>query len=528
MSTGDKPSAMDLLNDADQHFRAGRTGQATALLVRASALEPENPQILRALGITLVASNRAAEALPMLRRLTELRPTDHTTFHQLGDALAFARDPASAAETLRKSVALKPDYAPAWARLGTVLREQRNNAGAVEAFEHAARLAPNPDILSNLADALIAEGRPDEAAQRLLEALRINPSHLFSRVNLSCAYMRLGQVDQAIAEVRAALQLRPDFAPARHYLALALLKRGEFAEGWPAYENRFAIPVGDPAEKIDRAFPRWRGEDLRGRKILLHTEQGFGDAIQFARYVPLVVERARAEGNAKVIVACHRSLWRLFESIEGVAQFIDLSSGLPPDIGLQCPFMSMPLAFGTTIETIPAKVPYLAAPAELVAKWKQALSIYGGLKVGLFWSGKPSNSLDHYRSCRMGDLAPLWSVRNVSFFSLQKDGPGEQSPRSQMSDRIIDLTSQLSDWSETAAFMMGLDLIISVDSAPVHLAGALGRPTWALLSKGADWRWHVDRDDSPWYSTMRLFRQSKVNRWDDVMQRVAAELSAIH
>jgi tetratricopeptide (TPR) repeat protein len=525
MSAG---SADDLLDQADQHFRANRLEQAAALLVRASELHPDDPRILRGLGIALVASHRAADALPALHRLAELRSNDPTTFHQLGDALAFARDLPAAAAALRQSVALKPDYAPAWARLGNVLRAQQNNAGAIDAFEHAAQLEPNPDVLSNLADALIAEGRPDEAARHLLAALRINPSHLLSHVNLSCAYMRLGQVDQAIDEIRAALQLRPDFAPARHYLALALLKRGEFAEGWPAYENRFAIPVGDPAERIDRTFPRWRGEDLRGRKILLHTEQGFGDAIQFARYIPLIVERARAEGNAHVIVSCHRSLWRLFQSIEGVAQLVDLPSGLPPDIDLQCPFMSMPLAFGTRIETIPAKVPYLAPPAELVAKWKQELSIYGGLRVGVLWSGKASNSLDHYRSCRLDDLAPLWSVRNVAFFSLQKDDPGEQYLHSKMSDRIIDLTAQLSDWAETAALMMGLDLIISVDSAPVHLAGALGRPTWALLSRGADWRWHVDRDDSPWYPTMRLFRQSEVNRWDDVMQRVAAALSAIH
>jgi tetratricopeptide (TPR) repeat protein len=524
MPPGDRANAADLLNEADAHFRAGRIDQATALLARASELEPHNPQILRALGIALVGSNRAGEALPALRRLTELRPDDPTTFHQLGDALAFAGDLSGAADALRKSVGLKPDYAPAWARLGNVLRSQGDDAGAIDAFQHAARLDPAPDIRSNLADALISAVRPGEAVQPLREALRTDPSHLASHVNLSCAYMRLGQMEKALEEIRIAQRLRPDSPRVHYYLALALLKRGDLLQGFEEFEWRFRFPVNHPSERIDRELPRWRGEDLSGKTILLHSEQGLGDAIQFARWIAPVV---RCAVGGKTIVACPRTLWDVMKSIAGIDRLIDWAEPLPSGIDFQCPFMSLPLVFKTTMETIPAE-PYLRAPAEAVAKWKERLAAVPGRKVGLTWAGKTTNSLNRYRSCHFDDLAPLFDVPGVSFVSLQMGAEAAQMRASPLAEQIIDPSAELSDMAATAALMTNLDLVISVDSAPVHLAGALGRPTWALLSRGADWRWHVDREDSPWYPTMRLFRQNEVNRWDDVMQRVAAELSAIH
>ena len=266
--------------------------------------------------------------------------------------------------------------------------------------------------------------------------------------------------------------------------------------------------------------PLWRGEPIEGKTILLHSEQGLGDAIQFSRYVPLVAER-----GARVILEVDGRLRNLMSSLEGAAQLLSAGDVLP-EFDVHCPLLSLPRAFNTLLETIPSHTPYLRAPPERLTKWSARLGPKRGLRVGLIWSGNPAHHRDHARSIEFSAMAPLLSAE-ATFFSLQKDvRPADAAVLAGRSE-IIQITDELADFSDTAAVMAQLDLIISVDTSTVHLAGALGRPVWILLPFLPDWRWLLDRDTSPWYPTARLFRQDETRRWDGVIPRVQAALSEL-
>ncbi|MEO6435701.1 MAG: tetratricopeptide repeat protein, partial [Tepidisphaeraceae bacterium] len=335
-------------------------------------------------------------------------------------------------------------------------------------------------------------------------------------LNLGCVQRLSGRIDSAIASFETAIGLRPDFAQAHFNLALALLMRGELSRGWEELEWRLQPPGANRTARIHHAIPAWRGELLGGRSILLHAEQGFGDAIQFARYVPMVADR-----GGRIILMCRPALRRLFERLRGVEQVIEPGPSVPR-VDVQCPFMSLPRAFGTTLESIPADVPYLSPPPELIDTWKAKLDGISGMKVGFAWAGSRTNTRDRYRSCRLDDLAPLFEVSGVTFVNLQKGEAGSTLPTG-----ILDPTGDLHDWADTAALLANLDLVISVDTAIVHLAGAMGKPVWTLLSAAGEWRWLRDRTDTSWYPTMRLWRQKTLGEWEELMGRVAAELRSM-
>jgi hypothetical protein len=279
------------------------------------------------------------------------------------------------------------------------------------------------------------------------------------------------------------------------------------------------------SKNIYHRVPAWRGESLAGRTIFLHAEQGFGDAIQFVRYVPMVVARARAEGG-RVMLGCRHQLSRLFE-IPGVDAIVQLGQALPSPVDVQCPLMSLPMVFGTTLETIPNAVPYLAAPADRVDAWRRRVDDDGtgsNVRVGLAWAGNPALARDRIRSAAFRDFAPLSTVPNVAFYGLQLGRDDrDDTPR----PRLIDHTERLTDWTETAALVANLNLVISVDTGVAHLAGALAQPTWTLLPFAGEWRWLTDRTDSPWYPTVRLFRQQRGGDWSGVIREVAAELTRL-
>jgi hypothetical protein len=265
----------------------------------------------------------------------------------------------------------------------------------------------------------------------------------------------------------------------------------------------------------------WDGRPLNGQRVLIHAEQGFGDSIQFVRYAPQIVER-----GGVVIVECQQALVELFKSAKGVSEVVAAGEPLPP-FDLHVPMLSLPLAFKTTVETIPTDVHYLAADPARCEVWRQKIGDRSRLRVGLVWGGNPSNPGDRTRSIRLEQLLPLLRVEGADFYSLQKDRRSEQIRDLPDPGKIIDHTESLASFAETAALLMQLDLVISVDTAVVHLAGALGRPVWALLPLAPDWRWMLQRSDSPWYPTLRLFRQPRLADWDPVIAEVRDQLEAL-
>lgn len=498
-----------------------RASEAVAPLRRAVELQPGYADAWRNLGAALSHLGQNPEALDALVQLVKLRPEDADAHYRLGGAAAAMNDLELAEREFVRAIALKPDYAAAISRLGNLRRRQGNLEQAIELFERARRIEPDSvETLTNLGEALLFGGRAREGEAPLSRAIALGAQHAPAYLNLGCVQMQLGKIDAAIESFHASLRIDPD-APRTHMnLGMALLQRGEMLRGWEECEWRFRLPDSRHGNNVYHRFPPWQGEALEGRTIFVHEEQGFGDTLQFARYLPLVAAR----GAGKVVVGCRPQLRRLFERIRGVDEVVETGQPVPP-IDVQCPFMSLPLMFRTTLQTIPAQVPYLYPADAMVEAWKRRLGDVRGLKVGLCWAGNPTNPRDRYRSVSFDNLAPLADIGGVTFYSLQL-GSSAQARERAKAPQLIDFTEELTDWMDTAALAANLDLVISVDTAVAHLAGALGLRTWTLLAAAGEWRWLVEREDSPWYPTMRLFRQPHAGDWASVIACVARELEA--
>ena len=347
-------------------------------------------------------------------------------------------------------------------------------------------------------------------------------------MSASC-FGHLGHYAEAAASYRRALQLRPSYADARANLGLALLALGDYAQGWTEYEWRTDLP------RMARSFaqPRWQGEAFAGRTLLVHAEQGLGDTLQFIRFAPLVKQL-----GGTVLLECPGSLVRVLECCAGVDRIV--ASGDPlPHFDIRASVMSLPGILKITLDTLPASVPYLSANAAGVQAWQQELSSYPEFKVGIVWQGNPGTlhpewrAWDQRRSIPLASFEPLARLPGVRIFSLQKgDGTEQLAERRGQETRaerwgIVELGDRLNDFTDTAAVMMNLDLIISADTSPVHLAGALGRPAWVALPHTGCWRWLVERPDSPWYPTLRLFRQPRPGAWAEVFAQMRDELAAM-
>lgn len=329
-----------------------------------------------------------------------------------------------------------------------------------------------------------------------------------------------GRIEQAADVYRRVIRAQADFAPAHTTLALMLLTLGRYSEGWQEFEWRITETFWKQ-RAMDR-LPTWDGRPIPGRRILVHAEQGFGDGLHLVRYVPLVAER-----GGQVVLFCQRELKGLFQSVKGAAEVV--AEGDPiQNLDLQIPFFSLPRAFVTTLETIPAAVPYLAAPPARLEYWSRRLGAEPRMRVGLCWSGNPENPVNRTRAAPFKALVPIFRVPGVAFYGLQLGSPGREIAGLPADVPFIDLAGDIESsadgFSEAAAIACSLDLIVAVDTALAHLAGALARPTWLALPYVGDWRWHRDRDDSPWYPTMRLFRQPAPGEWEPVFERIAAAL----
>lgn len=457
----------------------------------------------------LIQQPENAEALRELAQLLSAR----------GYALQIRGEREAAIDCYEEALALDPSQAQAHNNLGNSYMNLGRLDEAVASYRNAIAVdAALAEAHLNLGIALYQSEAFSEAAECYRRAFELEPALAVASLNLGYLLEQEGDVRGAMDCYRKAISASPEFADAHFNYALLLLQSGDFEHGWKEYEWRLKMP--DLASLWPfPGRPRWDGSELGGKIVLLYAEQGFGDAIQFVRYVPLVAQR-----GGKVVLSCAPKLMALFRGSAGVSA-IHNAAEPPPDFDTCCSLLSLPRIFRTSLETIPATVPYLHPPKEPAEQWQARLAAGGpGLRVGFYWSTESKNRMTPLRALELDMFAPLAGIPGVVFFSLQRGAAAAQAARPPQGMTLVDPTAALGDFSDDAALISNLDLIISINTATAHLAGALGKPTWTLIQFPADWRWLADRDDSPWYPTMRLFRRGRTDSWNDVIRRVGDAL----
>jgi Tfp pilus assembly protein PilF len=489
-------------------------------VVDASALAASAMTTRQALAVasSLLKAGELQRAEKMLRQIIQEDCRSGEAWFFLGVICQRLKRQAEAVDHYEQSLRLLPDLAEAHNNLGVVLQDMGKIPEAEERFREAIRQMPDyPEAYNNLGNALQDQGQYAEAVEAYRQALKFRPVYLNALKHMGNALRALGRLNEAIACYEEGLRHAPDHALLHMARGLVWIQMGDFARGWPECEWRLRGP-NQPIHRLPQ--PVWDGGDLGGRTILIIAEQGLGDTIQFIRYAPLVARR-----GGRVVVVCVQVLSRILATCPGVDSVIVEGDPLP-EIACYAQVMSLPAILGTTLQTIPSQVPYLAADPSIVARWRDALHGINEFKIGVVWQGFPKHTKDRERSFRLAHLEPVARVPGVRLFSLQKNFGLDQIK--EVSDRFLvtDLGHRLNDFVDTAAVMRNLDLVISADSSPAHLAGALGVPVWMPLPYICDWRWMTEREDSPWYPTMRLFRQRRFGDWDELFTRLASELSA--
>jgi tetratricopeptide (TPR) repeat protein len=544
-----------LCDSALAHLQAGRHRDAISCCRQALAMDPRHVGGLHLMGLLSLQARQYDAAIEWTGHANREDPkTDYLL--SLGTALEQQGLHEQALKAFDKAVQLKPDNAEFRARLANVLVELKRPADAIASADQALRLDPR------FAYALHVRGRALESLKRFDEYLAdsrqaylLDPGSAAMSVNVGHALMLLGRYEEALPWFDCALALQPDLVMAsinkaqsltqiRRFddalaiydqvkaidphnvdvewnLSLIHLMRGDFAAGWAEREVRWKRPsLSGTALYPKFSQPMWLGEgDIGGKTVLVYADEGFGDTLQFARYLPMLAAR-----GARVILVVDGPLYPLFSQMGGVSQCISKSAGTLPAFDVHCPICSLPLVFKTRLDTIPPSASYLPRPTEArVRAWQDRLGAHDRLRVGLVWSGNPAHADDHNRSIALRALTPVLDT-DARFVSLQKDlRPADKAVLDERAD-VIDLTAHLADFAETAALVSCLDLVITVDTGVAHLSATLDRPTWILLPYRPDFRWLLDRDDSPWYPTARLFRQTAPRDWEAVVGRVKEAL----
>jgi len=526
-------------------YGAGKDGPAAESLAQAIRLEPENGDYYSDLALVLSRMGEQDAAITGYRAAIHLKPDGAIAHNNLGAELRSKGQFVEAVACFGKALSLQHDYGDAYYNLGGALRDIGKPDLALEPLEKALALSPqNADMHNSVGNVLVDLGRFDDAIVRYSEAIRLRPDYRQAHSNLGTAYchqdrlddamacylaalaidsecaqshsnlgvvlQRMGRPDLAARAYRDAIRLDPEMIEAPNNLAMALLLQGDYAQGWPLFETRWR---SSHFKTGPRAFeqPMWTG-GLEPKRLLIHAEQGFGDTLQFCRYLPLIDPRH------KIVLEVQAPLVDLMRQLPGVDTVVARGAPLP-DFDAHCPIMSLPLIFGTTLDNIPDETPYLRADPAKVAGWAKRLDAVEGLRVGLVWVGgrrtiQPElQPLNRRRNVSLATLAPLAQATGVSFISLQKDPPKSDAHRPPPGMTLLDFTDALHDFTDTAALIANLDLVISVDTAVAHLAGAMGKPVWLLNRFDTCWRWLQKRDDSPWYPTVRLFRQPAPDDW---------------
>lgn len=509
--------------------RANRLQEARDAFRRAVSINPDNPQAHHNLGLVEAAQGRHAEALASFDCALQKAPTTVATLLLRGKALLNLARPTEALASFDRALELAPNEFDVHFQRGRALTILDRLPEAVASFDQAIALqGSSAEAVNNRGAVLVRMFRPQDALPDFERAVELNPNYADAYINAGNALKGLARFPEALDKFDRALSIRPADLTATWSKAVLKLTVGDFREGWPLYESRLQL---EPARSSQRQFeqPRWTGsEPLTGKTLLVHAEQGLGDTLQFARYIQAV----EALG-ARVIFEIQPVLERLMGSLAIRGKLLVRGDPLP-EFDYHIPLLSLPLALKTDFATIPRNVPYLTVDPRAIESWSTRLSQLPGFKVGLHWQGATEAekfSALQARSFPLAAMAPVTRIAGVSLISLQKGAGAQQLKQVGFSDSIAQLTDsnymgpdELAN--ETAAILKGLDLLITGDTALAHLAGALAVPVWLALQSVPDWRWLMDRSDSPWYPTMRLFRQRAAGDWPELFERLATELTA--
>jgi tetratricopeptide (TPR) repeat protein len=517
-------------------LQTGRYEEGVTLLQKAVEIDPRQAAVHSNLAFALNALGRHEAALAAAARALSLKHGFVDALNNRGTALAGLERPAEALASFEQALAAKPDFPEAWSNRSCALRDLGRPQDAVASCDQAIALRPNyAEAWSNRGNALSDLNRPLDAQASYERALSASSSLADAWNNLGLTYVDMNRHADALACYERALALSPDSAETHWNRALCLLQMGEFSAGFAEYEWRWQRKRIAPSRRAFEA-PLWLGDTpLAGKTILLHAEQGLGDTLQFCRYAALV-----AAQGARVVLEVQPELTRLLGTLEGVDELVTAGTPLPA-FDCHSPLLSLPLALDTTASTIPARTPYLSADPAATAHWRTRIAQAApphALKVGLVWAGghRPHvpelRKNDARRSLTFDRFAPIVETPGVQFFSLQKgDSAARQlsamAERHEASRRVIDWTDDLTDFADTAALVENLDLVISVDTSTAHLAGALNKPVWILNRLDTCWRWMLEREDTPWYPSARLFRQPSLGDWESVIDSAARALATL-
>ena len=502
------------------NHQRGKAGEAYSLIASALKLHPRSPDALSNLAFVLHALKRDDEALASIDKALEIAPDHLEALNNRGNLLLSLSRPAEAIAAFDRVLALEPRHVQAHINRGNALWESGRGEDAFPEYDAALSLQPgNPYALYNRANALRALGREEDAIETYGSALLSLPTHLPSRVNLGQTLMALNRHGEALDAYRKALELAPDNADANFNEALALLTIGDYRRGFEKYEWRWKR-TGMDAKPRFRQRP-WLGEaSLANKTILLHAEQGLGDTIQFVRYAPVL-----ARAGAKVVLEVQPELKELLGTFDGVARVIGRGEAVPP-FDLHCPLASLPLALKTELSSVPAELPYLRASEPRIARWRATIEARPGPRIAIAWSGRADHFNDRNRSIALDQLEPLLATRGVSFISIQHELRPADAEQLKAQTGMLHVGGDLADFSDTAAVLALCDLTISVDTSVAHLAAAMGRPAYLLIPFQPDWRWTADRDRSPWYPGVKLFRQPTPGDWNSVLKSVSEALAS--
>lgn len=501
----------------------GEVGLCVELIARAISIKPAVAVFHSNLAEAFRRLNLLDEAEAAARRAISISP-DFLSAHANLAAIQSSRGQFDAAEqSLRRALQINPRDAGSMSALCGVLKDLGRVAEAIQAGRQAVALLPEDAVAhNNLAAALQADNQLAAAEAEYRKAVELHSGFVEAIDNLGTILYRQGNLRAAMVEWQRALALAPQAPGALWNLALAYIATGDWERGWPLFESRLSIGPSRMYFREYPGIPQWDGFDLKGKSILLFPEQGYGDVIQFARFIPVLAQR-----GARVIVHMPAEMVELMKLVPGVSQVVGPADQMPAFDTYRA-LMSVPLVLKVTPNSVPTNIPYFQPDESRRTQWKDRLAQYSeGKRIGIVWSGRPTHRDDARRSIALRELAPLAAIEGIQLISLQKGAAVEQLRSVPFADRIVNLDSELHDFADTAAAIANLDLVIAVDTAVAHLAGALGKPVWLLIASAPDYRWMLEREDSPWYPTMKIFRQKQPGDWTEVIARVSAKLTQI-
>ena len=510
-----------VLREGFEAHNEGRLSDAERLYRRALSTRPNHPGALRLLGLIACQVGKPAEAVELLGRALDIQPDMYQSWCDLGTAHLSLGAIGEASRCYHRSIQLEPTYPTAHFNLGRALERAGDRTGAVNAYRQAVTLDPDYAAAhTNLAHLLRRMGRIDSAEASARQAIAARSDYVEAHYALALVLQDQGRIHEAAEAARTAIGLRPDHRPAHRVLGAALLTEGRLREGWTHWRKGAEPDPQQPAVATPGLTPPpcWEGQPIEGKRLLVVMDRVLSDSLQFARYGRLLMD-----AGAEVVMEAPFAMVELLRASNVAHDVRANGQALEETFDYQATVGCLPGIMGTTLDTIPAHVPYLTPAERARDVWTSRLALGAEPKIGLVWAGSGDYAFDHLRSVRLSLYRPLINIQGLRFFSLQKGPRSVELDRSALSDRLGDLSHHLKDLNEAAAAIERLDLVISVDTAVAHLAGALGKPVWLLVPRVPDWRWMLERTDSPWYPTMRLFRQQDDN-WDSVMAEMARRL----